>query len=1190
MQVLTPTGYVPVTSLSVGDDVCAFDVDTGAPILNQVEAIELYTPARFTQVYGEGEDIYSVTPETLTFYVINGVYSLFADQSIWRNANEVTHVKFLQVGDTIFNDVDGDVVITSISTEEATEWYRLTISGDHSYIADGITLHNASRFWVGGTGSWSAANTANWASSSGGGTGASVPTSVDDVTFDSSSNATLYTMTISGTANCNNFTMGAPASGAVTWAGGSTLNVFGSISTSGTAGVTRTFTGAIVLSGTGSSTITSNSVTYASAVTISGVGGTYSLADAFTSTGSLTITAGTFDTTGKTTSFSSFLSSGALTKALTLGASVVALTLNGSVVTWSGSNLTFSCGTSAITIQSSSGASTSSMFVTATGTNTLVFYDVHYRLQGSGPTNTGAFTFHNLQVTPGTQFASVPFSSNITVTGTLTGSGTTGGRRVYFVSSAPGTTLTITAAAVSLTDTVFLDVTGAGAASWTGTRVGDGGGNSNITFTAAATKYWVGGTGGSIDAARWALSSGGASAAVNYPLPQDDVVLDGASNATAYTATIGATNILMCTNLTITAPGTSGTVTLAGSATLYIFGNLTLLSGMTRTYNGTIVFGGRSSGKTITMNGVTLGGAVSVNGPGGAWTLQDNFTTTQTFALTAGSWITNTKTVSTAGFSTSALGILNLSGSSWTCTSWVANAAMTLTVDTSSLITSSGAFVGAGLTYNDVTLSANSLSISGANTFRNFTLTGAAITTLTFNASFTVTGTFTLPPSASVSSRYAMVSTVVGTTITATVAAIASLTDVDFADITAAGASAPWSGTRLGDGGGNTSITFGAGVPKYYVGNTANWNGTVWATSSGGVAAANNYPLAQDTVIFDGNSFSANGQTVTMTGGLVPAIDFSAITATGITFSIGASTLTFCGNVVLKSTLTLAGTATSSFNKRGTQSFTSAGLTFPVLITINVAGGTFKPVDNFTTVGNGQLTSGTLDLNGQTFTCLAFNSSTTTSSRTVTDSVGGGKISTTQTSGAASNLAATNLTINRTNPWTLEVGGNSASTRTIATTGSVTLPAVVFTNTTANGQLSVTGTAVTLKSISYTGGTAQSIKFTASSTITIEDANGLPSGTAGNVITLGSLTAASTFTLTKSGGGLVVVAYATISDSIATPSNTWYGGTTSTDGGNNTGWLFTIPPISVGTATLSGVAPTTPESFVLSPPSASRGT
>jgi hypothetical protein len=53
----------------------------------------------------------------------------------------------------------------------------------------------AARFWVGGTGTWSASNTTNWAATSGGAGGQSVPGTGDTVTFDVNS-GTSFTVTI----------------------------------------------------------------------------------------------------------------------------------------------------------------------------------------------------------------------------------------------------------------------------------------------------------------------------------------------------------------------------------------------------------------------------------------------------------------------------------------------------------------------------------------------------------------------------------------------------------------------------------------------------------------------------------------------------------------------------------------------------------------------------------------------------------------------------------------------------------------------------------------------------------------------------------------------------------------------------------------------------------------------------------
>jgi hypothetical protein len=72
------------------------------------------------------------------------------------------------------------------------------------------------------------------------------------------------------------------------------------------------------------------------------------------------------------------------------------------------------------------------------------------------------------------------------------------------------------------------------------------------------------------------------------------------------------------------------------------------------------------------------------------------------------------------------------------------------------------------------------------------------------------------------------------------------------------------------------------------------------------------------------------------------------------------------------------------------------------------------------------------------------------------------------------------------------------------------------------------------------------------------------------LVTIGSVTAAS-HTLSKS-SGYVSVGYLSISRSTATGGAVWYAGTTSTDGGNNLGWLFTAPPppVSIGPGILLG--------------------
>jgi hypothetical protein len=79
--------------------------------------------------------------------------------------------------------------------------------------------------------------------------------------------------------------------------------------------------------------------------------------------------------------------------------------------------------------------------------------------------------------------------------------------------------------------------------------------------------------------------------------------------------------------------------------------------------------------------------------------------------------------------------------------------------------------------------------------------------------------------------------------------------------------------------------------------------------------------------------------------------------------------------------------------------------------------------------------------------------------------------------------------------------------------------------------------------------------FTSGTTTTIQNFG--ISGSSGNLVTIGSTTT-SAHTLSKSSGN-TNVDYLSISYSTATGGATWYAGANSTNGGNNTGWLFSSP-------------------------------
>lgn len=162
-------------------------------------------------------------------------------------------------------------------------------------------------YWVGGSGNFS--DGAHWAATSGGAGGVGPPSTTDPAIFDSASNATAYTVTVDAASSCLDFTLGAPASGKVSFVdGGGTLDVYGALSMpGGTAGITFTFTGLLVFRATGGpNTIDFNGIAYPGASLIFddgasvGIGsGSWVLASALSAPSAVTnLKAGSLDLAG----------------------------------------------------------------------------------------------------------------------------------------------------------------------------------------------------------------------------------------------------------------------------------------------------------------------------------------------------------------------------------------------------------------------------------------------------------------------------------------------------------------------------------------------------------------------------------------------------------------------------------------------------------------------------------------------------------------------------------------------------------------------------------------------------------------------------------------------------------------------------------------------------------------------------
>ena len=720
-----------------------------------------------------------------------------------------------------------------------------------------------------------------------------------------------------------------------------------------------------------------------------------------------------------------------------------------------------------------------------------------------------------------------------------------------------------------------------------------------------ATRYWVGGSGSwtSAATANWAATSGGATGA-SAPTLSDDVIFDNLSNTGTTIFTVTVSTSAVCRDISFGSGATAldAVMTLAGSAAWSIYGSMTLVStNLTVTYSGTVTFRATTTGKTITTAGKTFSGAFTFNGVGGEWTLQDALAlqSSSGFNLLAGAVNTNNQTVTLTGGSSNfitsgtATRSLTLGTSTVNCsgiiTAWNISSATGFTLSAaSSIITLTGStnpFVGGDLTYNTVNLNGNSsVTLDGANTITTLNINGTSLSSMAFNAaniittlnctSITNTGICTLSLSAdqtfttlnfstaSVIRRIFVFSNGVGTarTITSTTRTVSN---VDFRDITFAGL--PLIGTSLGDLGGNSNITFDTPKTVYWnLAGAQNYSATAWALLSGGIPALVNFPLAQDTAIFD----DTGSVTGTITVNASWNIGTLNITKTGaMTLATGTTIPQIYKDLTLGIATTLSGTGTINFFGRNTtQTITSNGATFTQPIISNAFGSTLNLGSSLTSGNTFTITRGTFDTNNYnltstTFSSVGVNTRSIVFGTSTISLTGTGTVWNTSTGLAITSFSAASSTINLTN--------GTATARTFSA-GNVT--SYVFGNLGING---VTGSSTTTISGGASGGghtfntissnktVAHSIIF--GSLVTYNVSNFTLTGTVGNIITITSNSAGSATTLSKS-SGTVSCDYLSLKDSAATGGASWYAGANSTNVSGNTGWIFTAPPVAANTS------------------------
>lgn len=696
-----------------------------------------------------------------------------------------------------------------------------------------------------------------------------------------------------------------------------------------------------------------------------------------------------------------------------------------------------------------------------------------------------------------------------------------------------------------------------------------------------ANRFWVGGAGAWNGTAgtKWATTSGGTGGQA-VPTVADDVFFDAASGAVAVTTSGAALcRSLDCTGFTGTLDRASISVTIGDASG----GALTLGSGMTVAGANSFVMASTSSnggtGWPVTTNGVSIagGGGIQFNGAGGKWTLQDGLTTAGSVTLTQGTLDTNSKTVAASVFTTgtsTSTKTLTAGSTVWT----LSNAGSAFSVrGTGTTITSNTSVVnltGAGSTMSISSTAVSTINYNGMSfvlsgsgasaitaaagstvTLGSLTRTGTAATTdiLSIQANgstYTLTGSVNFSGQA-LSNRLLVASDTRGTAVTLTVAGGNTIANVDFMDVTAAGAGGTWSGSSLGDCQGNSNITFTTPVTRYaVVAGTTNAT-SAWSTTSGGSGGAS-IPLPQDTVIF--NAASGAGTYSQNVARIGASIDFTGFTRT---LSNAAAWETY-GDVKLATGMTVSGTGGAlTLAGRGSPVFTPATKTWTSSLVVNCANGTYTLGGNFLSNRTG---AGAFSIASGTFNDASFSVGITASSGTF--SINGGTLTASGTWTFSQTNTATfwsngGGTVNHTG--TIVVGGSSTLVRTFAGGGGSygTLTYVLAGST---GQLTISGNN-TFDTINFSDASnARTLSLAAGATNTILTAFNV-NGTAGKLMTI---TSASTSALTKA-SGVVSCDYLAIDHSFATGGAAWYAGANSTDNGNNTGWIFTAPSLVTDT-------------------------
>jgi hypothetical protein len=950
---------------------------------------------------------------------------------------------------------------------------------------------------------------------------------------------------MTGALTCLDLTVSA---GTVTFATGTspTLAVSGSWST--TASTVWSSTGTITFNATTSKTVNTNGITLNCNVTFSGAGGTWTLQSDFVAgtTRTVTLTNGTLALSTFTLTSGLFSSSNSNTRTLDFGTGKIALNsaTTSTVFTVSTSTnfavsgtplIEFSGGGTGVTKTINTGTTTEAQAISfslleSTGT---VTYDI------LGNAAVGAFK--NLILNGSQTLTTSGGSSSLLIYGSFTHL-TTGGTTTFssslpaFQFSATSGNYTITPAAVTYPPNFYFGQNGASTATWTLA--------GNLTLgpnTASATYRFFRLYSGTLSLSTYTMTAGAfisnftntrtldfgtGKIVVNY----SDATSAGTvwDTSTITGMSVSGTPLIECTGGGGTGVAIQKTITTGGTSQANAFFNFSLLETTGTASQKTYAF--TNGVKNLTINGLQIVGSATLygnfvyNNTNGSSSLGNTFT----FSGASG-----TQTITSNGLTVDSNFTINGTGGS-------VQLQDNLTIGVSRQLT----FTSGTFDFNNKTYSGGGITIlTPGATIAN---TGGTSVSLTSTITHT-SGAFSLPCNVTTTSAYTFTA---GTLTLGT----STLSVLNFAGQGNSVKTIAYGTGQLALTGNNTTIL--------NLGNATNLSstGTVYinctytgATGTRGITTTNltEAQISGYSVSTSGTSGIVLSPVATDTVDLIGS--FNDVNLTGFSGTLGNLTRTIYGNLIIPAsggTYTAGVNVTSFRATSGVKTITTNGRTIDFALNFNGVGGTWQLQDALTMGSTRTLThtNGTLDLNGKTLTVgTAYTTATGTKNLTFN---GGTLVCPTASATAFNNAAPTGYTTTA-GTGTGKISMTGATAKTFVGGGST------FNCTLSNdgaGAMTITGsnTFTTLAN----GVQPTTITFTAGTTTTVTNWN--VSGTAGNLVTIISSTGGSAHTLSKS-TGTVSSDYLSISDSTATGGAVWYAGANSTNGGGNTGWIFSAP-------------------------------